>query len=218
MAVDGRTRSKQIASKSIDNPFVTIMTTPRLFPQKILEAKVYKTTSISHIVVVIIKYKKGEDILTKSFCSPIFLATTPVKRNACRAACDYITRNFMEELKLLDGDTFSLNNGSDGDQHDGEDHDHDNMVDPLHVEGVPEGEPSAIQDESFGSDEDIPRPHHSTLNQDAVNLLSPLLDIPMEDRKIQYDADLTNKVVKISKDRLYNAEDSPIFAKRLKRN
>ena len=60
----------------------------------------------------------------------------------------------MDELKQLDGDTPSLNNGSDGDQHDDEDHDDDNMVDLPHVEGVPEGEPSAIQDELFDSNKD----------------------------------------------------------------
>ena len=168
--------------------------------------------------MVIIKYKKGEDILTESFCSPIFGKITPVKRNACRAACEYITRNFMDGLKELDNDTLSLNNGPDGDQHDDKDHDDDNIVYLPHLEGVPKGEPSAIQYELFDSDEDITRPHYSSLNQEDVNLLSPLLDIPTEDRKRQYHADLTNKVVKTSEDRFHNAEGSPIFAKILKRN
>ena len=94
----------------------------------------------------------------------------------------------MDELKQLDDVTLNLNNGSGGNQYDDEDHDADSMLmsDLPHVEGVPEGEPSAIKDTSFESDKDITRTHHSTLNQDDVNLLSPLLDIPMEDRKIHY--------------------------------
>ena len=145
MAVDGRTRSQHFASKSADNPFLAIMITPRIFPQKILEAKVYKTTSTSRITVVIIKYKKGQEILTESFCSPIFGTTGPSKKNACRAACDYITRNFMDKLKKLDDDTLSLNNGPDGDQHDDKDHDGNNMVDLPHVEGVPNTAVLAVQ-------------------------------------------------------------------------
>ena len=84
-------------------------------------------------MVVIIKYKKGEHILTKSFSSPIFGTRTPAKWNACRAACDYITRNFMDELKQLDNNTLGLNNGSDGNQYDDKDHDADNMVDQPHI-------------------------------------------------------------------------------------
>ena len=80
MAVDGRTRSQHVASKSADNPFLAIMITPRLFPQNISETKVYKTTSTSQIAVVIIKYKKGQEILTEFFCSPIFGTSGPAKK------------------------------------------------------------------------------------------------------------------------------------------
>ena len=52
------------------------------------------------------------------------------------------------------------------------------MLYQPHIEGIPEGEPSVIKDKSFNSEEDIIRTHHSALNQDDVNLLSPLLDIP----------------------------------------
>ena len=51
----------------------------------------------------------------------------------------------MDELKQLDRNTLSSNNESDGDQHYDEDHDNVNMEDPQHVEGVPAGDPSAIQ-------------------------------------------------------------------------
>ena len=70
------------------------------------------------------------------------------------------------------------------------------MADPPHIEGVPEGEPFAIQDDLFNSDKDTTRSHHSTLNQDDVNLLSQLLLVPTEDRKRQYDKDLPNEVAK----------------------
>ena len=89
----------------------------------------------------------------------------------------------MDELKQLDGDTLSSNNDSDGDQHDDEDHNDVNMECPSHVEGVPAGVPSTIRDESFDSNEDTTIPHHSTLNQDDVNLLPQLLNVPTEDRK-----------------------------------
>ena len=59
----------------------------------------------------------------------------------------------MDELKQLDRDTLSSNNESDGDQRDNEDHDDVNMEIPPHVEGVPAGEPSAIREELFDSDE-----------------------------------------------------------------
>ena len=123
----------------------------------------------------------------------------------------------MDELKQLDGNTLSSNNESDGDKYGDEDHNDVNMADPPHVEDVPAGEPSAIQDESFDSNKDTTRPHHSTLNQDDANLLSQLLNVPMEDRKRQYE-DLTNEVVKTSDNRFNNAEGSPISSKRLKRN
>ena len=106
----------------------------------------------------------------------------------------------MDELKQLDGYTLNLDNGPDGDQHDDEDHDGNTMVDLPHVEGVSKGEPCAIQDELFDSDKDMIKPHHSTLNQDDVNLLSPLLDIPTKDRKIHYDENPTNEVVNTSED------------------
>jgi hypothetical protein len=152
MAVRGRTRSEY--------SFMAIMMTARIFPQKMLETKIYKTTLIPQIMGVIIKYKKGEHILIKSFCSSFFGTTAPAKRNACKAACDYITRNFMDKLKQLDEDTLRLNNGSDGDQHDDGDHNDGNMVDLPHVEGVPEGEPTAIRDEFSDSDVNITRTHH----------------------------------------------------------
>ena len=68
----------------------------------------------------------------------------------------------MDKLKQLDSDTLSINNGLDVNQHDDIDHDYDNMVDLPHVKGVLEGEPSAIQDDSFDSNKDITRTYHST--------------------------------------------------------
>ena len=120
----------------------------------------------------------------------------------------------MDELKQLDGDTFGSNNEPDGDQHDDEDDDNVNVRIPPRMEGVPAGEPSAIQEESFDSYE----PTNSTLNQDDVNILSELLAVPTEDRKRQYDEDLTNKVAKTSDDWINNVDRSPIFSKLPKTN
>jgi hypothetical protein len=95
----GKTRSKQFVSKSFDNPLLAILITPRLFPQKILEIKVYKTSSISPITAVILSYKKEQEILTESFCSPILGSTSSSNQNACKSACACITRNVMDELR-----------------------------------------------------------------------------------------------------------------------
>ena len=84
---------------------------------------------------------------------------------------------------------------------------------PPHREGVPTGEPSAIQEKSSNSNE----PTNSTLNQD-INILSELLAVPTEDRKRQHDKDLANKVAKTSDDRFNNVEGSPIFSKIPKTN
>ena len=114
--------------------------TARLFLYEILDAKVLKTISTPHVSVVIIKYRKEEHILTKSFSSPIFDTGPPAKANACRAACEYIIRNFMNELKQLDDNTLMSDNGSDGDQYDDRDLNTDNMIDQPHIENIPEGE------------------------------------------------------------------------------
>ena len=133
MGLDGRTQSKHFTGKSVKNPFVAILMTPRLFPQKILDAKVFKTSSKPHIAVVIIKYRKGEHILMESFPSPISNTRTPAKSNTCRAACEYIIRNFMDELKQIDDNTLMSDNGSDGDQYIAEDLNVDSMIDQPHI-------------------------------------------------------------------------------------
>ena len=119
----------------------------------------------------------------------------------------------MGELKQLDENTLMSDNGSDCDQYDEEDLNADKMIDQPHIAGIPEGGPSVIKDGSSNSDEDIARTRHSTVHQDDVNLLSPLLDIPTEDRKRQYDTDLANEVINTSKDHFHKAKDSPIFTK-----
>ena len=138
MGMDGRTRSEYFADKSINNPFVAILMAPRLFPWKMLDTSVLKTRSTPHIAAVIIKYREEEHTPTKSFSSLIFDTGTPAKLNACNAACEYITRNFMDELKQLDNDTLMSDNGSDGNQYEYEDHNANNMLDQPHIEGIPE--------------------------------------------------------------------------------
>ena len=75
--------------------------------------------------------------------------------DACSAACDYIIRNFMAKLKLLDKNTLMLDNGSDGDQSDDEDPNVENILDQPPIKGILEGEPSAIKDGLSNSDEDM---------------------------------------------------------------
>ena len=95
----------------------------------------------------------------------------------------------MLELKLLDNNSPMLDSGSDGDQSDDKAPNVKNMIDQPRIEGIPEGDPSAIKNGSSNSDEDMAGTHHSKINQDDVNLLSSLLEIPRDDRKIQYYAD-----------------------------
>ena len=109
--MNGRTRSKYFSDRSITHSFISILIAPRLFPQKILETKVLKTRSTPYIAVVIIKYREEEQTLTKLFSSPIFDTLTQDKLDACSAACDYIIRNFIDELKLLDNNNVMLDNG-----------------------------------------------------------------------------------------------------------
>ena len=81
------------------------------------------------------------------------------------------------------------------------------MGNPPHREGVPIGEPSAIQEKSY-----------STINEDDSSLILQLIAGPTEDRKRQHNENLTNEVDKISDDRFNKAEGSPIFSKIPKKN
>ena len=122
-------------SKSVENPVLATLIAPRLFPQKILDTKVYKTSSVSpSIAVVMIRYKEGHTILTESFCRPILGLASAAKQSVCKLACNYITRNF----------TLGSINEPDGDQHDDVNDNNVNIGIPAHREGVPAGEPSAI--------------------------------------------------------------------------
>ena len=192
--------------------------TPRFFPQTILDTKVLNTSSTPYSAVVIIKYRKEEHNLTTCFSGPIFDLGTPAKSNAWRAACEYIIRNFMDKLKQLDDGTLMSDIGPDVDQYDDEDLNADNMINQPQIEDIPEQEPSVIKDRSSNSDKDTTRTHHLTINQVDVNLLSPLLDIPTEDRRRQYDTNLANKVINTSKDRFRKAKCDTIFTKILKRD
>ena len=119
---------------------------PRLFPQKRLDTKVYKTPAGSpSLSLVIISYKEGQEILTKSFCSPILSSLYAAKQSTCKLACEYILENFMNELTQHDGDDLGSIEEPDSDQHDDEDDDDVSMEIPPHREGVPTGEPTTIQ-------------------------------------------------------------------------
>ena len=59
-ADDGTTRSTYFSNTSVNNPFLAILLAPRLFPQKILDTKVYKTPAGSPLLsLVIISYQEG---------------------------------------------------------------------------------------------------------------------------------------------------------------
>ena len=113
----------------------------------------------------------------------------------------------MNELTQHDGDDLGSIRESDSNQHDDGDEYNVNMEIPAHREGVPTGEPSAIQEESY-----------STINEDDANLISQLIAGPTEDRKRQHNENLTNEVDKISDDRFNKAEECPIFKKIPKKN
>ena len=109
---------------------------------------------------MIIQYREEEQALTKSFSSPIINTGTPAKSNAYSATCDYIIRNFVVDLKLLDDNTLMLGNGLDGNQSDDKELNVKNMIDQPRIEGIPYGEPN--------SGKDMTRTHHSKINQDDV--------------------------------------------------
>ena len=88
--------------KYVSHPFRCILLVARLFPRKILGTKVLNTRSTPCVAVVIIKYRTAEVILTKSFSSPNFNTFSPAKLDTCRAACAYITNNFMAKPDLRD--------------------------------------------------------------------------------------------------------------------
>ena len=113
----------------------------------------------------------------------------------------------MDELIQHNGDDLGSNKEPDGDQHNDEDDNDVNVEIPPHREGVPTGEPSAIQEESS-----------SHLEEDDVNLLSELLAVPTQVRKRQHDEDLTNEVAKASDDWFNTVEGSPILSKYQKAN
>ena len=111
-----------------------------------------------------------------------------------------------------------LDTGSDVDQSDDKYPNVKNMIDQPRIEGIPEGQPSAIKDGLSNSDKDMTKTHNSKINQNDVNLLSSLLDIPKDDRKTQYCADRENEVIKTSEDCFHKAEGSLILTRTLKRN
>ena len=112
----------------------------------------------------------------------------------------------MNELTQHGGDDLESIEEPDIDQYDDEDDDDVNMEIPPHREGVPTGEPTTVQEDSF-----------STLNEDDVNLLSEIRAGLTEDRKRQHNRDLTNEVDEISNDRLNRAEESLISKKNTKK-
>ena len=154
---------------------------------------------------MIIKYREEEQTLTKSFSSPIFDTGTPAKSSACSAACDYIIRNFMVELKPLNNNTLMLDNSSTSDQSNDKDPTVKIMIDQPRIKVILGGDLSAIKDRLFNSDEDTTRTHHSKMNKNDVNLLSSLLDIPKDDRKRHLYANQENEVIKTSEDRFHKA-------------
>ena len=78
----------------------------------------------------------------------------------------------MAELKLLDDNNLMLDNGSDGNLSDDKDPNVENVIDQPSIEGIPEGEPSAIKGGSSNIDKDMTGRHLSKISQDDVHLLS----------------------------------------------
>ena len=196
MASDGRTRSKYFTDRSITHSFTSILIAPRLFPQKIVKIKVLKTRPTPYIALMITTYREDEQTLINSFSSPIFITLTPAKSDACIAACDYITMTSMAKLELLNDSTLMVDNESDGNQSDDEDPNVKNMSDQPSIDGIPEGEPSAIKGGLSNIEEDMTGTYHSKINQDDVNLLSSLQDISNDNRKRCFHTDHKNSFKK----------------------
>jgi len=128
MADDGTTRSVHFLTTSVEHPFLATLLAPRLFLLKILDTKLYKTPAGSPpIAVVNIIYQEGQAILTESFCSPILGSVNAAKQSACKLACEYIIKNFMDKLTQHGEDDLGSIEEPDSDQHDDEDDDAVNM-------------------------------------------------------------------------------------------
>ena len=220
MGMKGRTPSKYFVDISVTQLFISILLAPIISPQKILETKVLKTRFTPYVAVMINKYREDKQIRAKSFSSPIFDTLPSTKLDTWSAVCAYIISNFRTELELLDDNALMVDSGSDSNQSDDKDLNVENILDQPSIDGVPEGEPSAINAGLSNIDEDTNETHHSRINQDDTILLLSLLDTSREeatpDRK-RYHTNHANEVTKSTKDCFCKSEYSHIQTKILKR-
>ena len=84
------------------------------------------------------------------------------------------------------------------------------MLEPPRVDGIPEGEPSAIKDGSSNIDKNMSESHHCKINQDDATFVLSLLDDSKEDvttdRKRQLHVDPNNGVTKSFKECIRKAD------------
>ena len=172
--------------------------------------------------MAIIKYRTNEIPLTKPFSGPIFDAFSPANLDVYSASCAYIINNFMDKLELLDNNALQVDSGSEDDQSEDKDSIVNNeSLDPSRIDGIPTGEPSAINDESSNIDKEVSESHHSEVNQEDITLLLSMLDESKEegttDRKRDLRVEPEKEVTQSTKDRFCKAEYSRIQPKILKR-
>ena len=126
--------------------------------------------------MVIIKYRTDKVTLTKSFSSPIFDSFSHAKLDAFSVACACIISNFMTKLELPDNNALQLDSGSEDDQSEDKDLSVDNILDPLRIDGITEGKPSAIEDGLSNIDKEMSESHYLQVNQDDATLLLSMLE------------------------------------------
>jgi hypothetical protein len=132
---------------------------------------VSKTPYSPGIALAINKFKTNKHIFIKSFPSSICTTFCLAKLDACGAACAYIITNLMTDIQQLDNIDRQLDDGSEDDRSEDEDSNlEDGIRDPDGIDGIPEGEPAAIDDGSFKSDEDMSESYYSGSDQDDTTL------------------------------------------------
>ena len=82
----------------------------------------------------------------------------------------------MAKLELLDNNALQLDSGSEDNQSKDKDSSVDNILDPPRIDGIPEGKPLAIEDESSNIDKEMSESHYSEINQYYATLISSMLD------------------------------------------
>ena len=128
----------------------------------------------------------------------------------------------IDELQLLDTNALQLNSGSEDVQSEDEDPNAENdILDPPRIDGIPAGDPLAIEDGLSNIDEKMSESHYSDVNQEDATLTLSMLDESKKeaaaDRKRDLHVELEKEVTQSTEGCFRKAEYSHIHPKILKK-